>query len=88
MGFAVWRCVKVIFSAALVLMAVAPAAAQEFFRGKTVVVLVGTAADGGIRYLQPHDGAPHRQTSARQSEHCRAEHAGRRAAHRRQSFVQ
>ena len=48
MGFAVWRCVKVILSAALLLMAVAPAAAQEFFRGKTVVVLVGTAAGRGF----------------------------------------
>ena len=48
MGFAVWRCVKVIFSAALFLTAVAPAAAQEFFRGKTVVVLVGTAAGRGF----------------------------------------
>jgi tripartite-type tricarboxylate transporter receptor subunit TctC len=38
----------VVIGLALVLTAVSPAAAQEFFKGKTVVVLVGTAAGGGF----------------------------------------
>jgi tripartite-type tricarboxylate transporter receptor subunit TctC len=48
MSLAVWQSAKVIFGAALLLIAVVPAAAQEFFKGKTVVVLVGTAAGGGF----------------------------------------
>ena len=48
MSLAVWQSVKVIVGAALFLIAVVPAAAQEFFKGKTVVVLVGTAAGGGF----------------------------------------
>ena len=48
MSFALWRSAKVIFSAALLLIAAVSATAQDFFKGKTVVVLVGTAAGGGF----------------------------------------
>ena len=40
--------VKFLAAVAAVVTAAVPAAAQEFFKGKTVVVLVGTAAGGGF----------------------------------------
>jgi tripartite-type tricarboxylate transporter receptor subunit TctC len=48
MGVVVWRSAKLIIGSALFLIAVVPAMAQEFFKGKTIVVIVGTAAGGGF----------------------------------------
>ena len=48
MNLAIRHGAKIFLSSALFLIAAVPAAAQEFFKGKTVVVLVGTAAGGGF----------------------------------------
>jgi tripartite-type tricarboxylate transporter receptor subunit TctC len=48
MNLALWHRVKTIAVSALLLVAAVPAPAQEFFKDKTVVVIVGTAAGGGF----------------------------------------
>ena len=48
MNLAVGRSAKIIVASAILLSTAVPVAAQEFFKGKTVVVLVGTAAGGGF----------------------------------------
>lgn len=48
MDVAIWRGAKIIVATAFLLITAIPAAAQEFFKGKNVVVLVGTAAGGGF----------------------------------------
>jgi tripartite-type tricarboxylate transporter receptor subunit TctC len=48
MTLAVSHLSKLIIGLVILLAVVVPAAAQEFFKGKTVVVLVGTAAGGGF----------------------------------------
>ena len=48
MNLAIWYSAKIIVASAFLLSAAVNAAAQEFFKGKTVVVLVGTAAGGGF----------------------------------------
>jgi tripartite-type tricarboxylate transporter receptor subunit TctC len=48
MILAIWQGAKLIVGSALLLITVIPAAAQEFFKGKTVTVIVGTAAGGGF----------------------------------------
>jgi tripartite-type tricarboxylate transporter receptor subunit TctC len=57
---AVSRLLKLIIGLAFIFAAVGPASAQEFFKGKTVVVLVGTAAGGEFdtysRMLARHIG--------------------------------
>ena len=88
MNLVLWHGPKNIVAAALLLIAAVPAAAQEFFKGKTVVVLVGTAAGGGFatysRMMARHIGKhlPGNPSIVVQNM------PGRRAAHRRQSFVQ
>jgi tripartite-type tricarboxylate transporter receptor subunit TctC len=48
MNLVLRRAAKLIFVSTLFLIAVVPAAAQDFFKGKTIVVIVGTAAGGGF----------------------------------------
>jgi tripartite-type tricarboxylate transporter receptor subunit TctC len=48
MRLAFWHAAKIIAGSALLLIAAVPATAQEFFKDKTVVVIVGTAAGGGF----------------------------------------
>ena len=88
MSLAIWHSAKIIVASVLLLSAAVSAAAQEFFNGKTVVVIVGTAAGGGFdtysRMMARHLGKhlPGNPSIVVQNM------PGRRAAHRRQSFVQ
>ena len=48
MNLAICYSAKIVVGSALLLIAAVPPRPKEFFKGKTVVVLVGTAAGGGF----------------------------------------
>ncbi|MGH8103806.1 MAG: Bug family tripartite tricarboxylate transporter substrate binding protein [bacterium] len=60
MSVAVLRLIKFVIGLQFIFAAAVPASAQEFYKGKTVVVIVGTAAGGGFdtysRMLARHIG--------------------------------
>jgi len=60
MSVAVSRLFKFVIGLGLTLIAAVPASAQEFYKGKTIVLIVGTAAGGGFdtysRMLARHFG--------------------------------
>jgi tripartite-type tricarboxylate transporter receptor subunit TctC len=60
MSLAVSRLFKYVIAAGFALIATVPASAQDFYKGKTIVLIVGTAAGGGFdtysRMLARHFG--------------------------------
>ena len=77
--------------AAVGLLSPAVAGAQsveEFYRGKTITVIIGFAAGRFQRFLRSRGRAQHGQAHPRQSDGGAAQHAGRRQPHCRQPHLQ